>query len=159
MAIVPWVVLLALVTAAGLTIHDVGARLVALRLVLASAAAAEGTAGITYVFRGRYMAERSGRPYAAAYHGLMQDFGFYNLALALLFALAALDPTRNLLVIRIGMALYAVHGGTHVLRSLGLYYGGEARVPSRAAALEVRDALQLLVALTGMALFLGAATR
>ena len=121
-------------------------------------AAAEGMAGLMYVFRARRMAERAGRPYAAAYHGVMQDFGFYNLAMALLLALCALEPGRNIVILRAAIALYAVHGATHLLRYVGYYYGGETRIPTRARCLELRDALQLVVALAGMLVFYPAAS-
>ncbi len=155
----PWVALLLLVVAAGLAVNDESMRLKALRTVLVLMAAAEGMAGFMYVFRARRMAERAGRPYAPAYHGVMQDFGFYNLAMALLLALCALEPGRNIVVLRATIALYAVHGGTHVLRYFGYYFGGEARIPTRARRLELRDALQLVVALAGMLVFYPAASR
>ena len=99
----PWVALLLLVVAAGLAVNDESMRLKALRTVLVLMAAAEGMAGFMYVFRARRMAERAGRPYAPAYHGVMQDFGFYNLAMALLLALCALEPGRNIVVLRATM--------------------------------------------------------
>ena len=148
-----WAVLLLLVTGAGLALKDVWLRQEALRAVLVLMAAGEGTAGFMYVFRAPRMVERAGRPYAAAYHGVMQDFGFYNLTMAVLLSLCALEPGRNLVILRAAIALYAVHGGTHVLRYLGHYYGGETRIPTRARRLELRDALQLIVALAGMLAF------
>jgi hypothetical protein len=155
----PWVALLVLLVAAGLVVNDDSTRAEALRTVLLLTAAAEGTAGFMYVFRARRMAERSGRPYAATYHGVMQDFGFYNLTMALLFALCALEPGRNIVILRAAIVLYAVHGATHVLRYFGYYYGGETRIPTRAPGLELRDALQLIVALAGMLVFYPAAGR
>jgi hypothetical protein len=82
-----------------------------------------------------------------------QDFGFYNLAFALLLGLAALKPTTSTLVIVVAIALYAIHGVTHTFRYFGLYYGGGTRIPTRPQALEMRDGLQLVAAATGMVLF------
>jgi len=155
----PWVALLLLVVAAGLAVNDESMRREALRTVLVLTAAAEAMAGFMHVFRARRMAERAGRPYAAAYHGVMQDFGFYNLAMALLLALCALEPGRNIVILRVAIALYAVHGATHVLRYFGYYYGGETPIPTRARHLELRDGLQLVVALAGMLIFYPAASR
>jgi len=68
-----------------------------------------------------------------------QDFGFYNLAMALLFALCAVNPERNIVVLPAAIgALTAVHGGTHLLRDLGLYYGGEVLRPTRPRHFELR---------------------
>jgi hypothetical protein len=89
-----------------------------------------------------------------AYHGVVQDFGFYNLAVALLLVLCALDPTRNSAVLIGAITLYAVHGGTHLLRWFGRYYGGEAAIATRPRQFELRDALPLLVALAALLLFL-----
>jgi hypothetical protein len=73
--------------------------------------------------------------------------------MALLFGLAALDPRAGTTAIVVGIVLYAVHGGTHVLRWLGLYYGGETQVPTRPRAFELRDGLTLAAGLAGMVLF------
>ena len=155
----PWAALLLLVVAARFDVNAGATRITMLRAVLVSTAAAEGMAGFAYVFRARAMAERAGRPYAAAYHGVMQDFGFYNLTMALLLLLCARDPARTLVVLRAAIALYAVHGATHVLRYLGRFYGGETRIPTRPRHLELRDALQLIVALAGMVMFYPGASR
>jgi hypothetical protein len=50
------------------------------------------------------------------------------------------------------IVLYAVHGGTHLLRYFGLYYGGETPIPTRPRYFELRD-VPLLVALAGILLF------
>ena len=121
--------------------------------VLILAAAGEAVGGCLGVFRPRWFAERNGRPYDPAYHGVSQDFGFYNVAVASLFALAALDPKRNTAVLEVGIALYAVHGITHVLRYFGLYYGGGTPIPTRPQQAELRDALTLLAGAIGMVLF------
>ena len=128
-------------------------RLDAPRAVLLLAAAGEGVGGSFGVFRPRWFAERNGRPYDPAYHGVSQDFGFYNLAVALLFTLAALDPMRNTTVIAVGIAAYTVHGVTHVGRYFGLYYGGGTPIPTRPQQVELEQGLELIAAATGMALF------
>jgi hypothetical protein len=138
---------------AHVTLHDADLRLHALRAVLFLTAAGEALAAVLQIFSARSFGERNGRPYDPAYHGVVQDFGFYNLAVAMLFGLAALDPHGSTLVIGVCIGLYAVHGGTHVLRWLGLHYGGEPAVPSRPPALELRDALTLAAGLAGMVLF------
>ena len=56
-------------------------------------------------------------------------------------------------VLPAAIVLYAVHGGTHLLRYFGLYYGGETPIPTRPRRFELRDALPLLVALAGILLF------
>ena len=116
-------------------------------------AAGEALGAFVGIFRARRMAAPTGRPYDPAYHGVRQDFGFYNLAMALLFVLCAVNPERNAVVLPAAIVLYAVHGGTHLLRYFGLYYGGETPIPTRPRRFELRDALPLLVALAGILLF------
>jgi hypothetical protein len=82
-----------------------------------------------------------------------QDFGLYNLGFALLFGLAALDPMRTTGVIAVAVALYAIHGATHVFRYFGLYYAGGTPIPTRPQVFEMRDVLQLIAAAIGMFLF------
>jgi hypothetical protein len=148
-----WTAPLVAVAIAHVALADASSRLQFLRAVLVVMALSEGAAAVAQVFFARRFGERNGRSYAPAYHGVVQDFGFYNLAMALLFALAALDPPRHGAVIAAGIVLYAVHGLTHVLRYLGLYYGGETPIATRPRGLELRDALALLGGLAGMVLF------
>lgn len=124
--------------------------LVGLRLVLLAMALGEAVGGGLQVFRARRMSTSTGRPYDPAYHGVVADFGLYNLAMAALLVLCARDPLRNVAILRVAMALYAVHGATHLLRYFGVYYGGETRVPTRPARFELRDALPLLAALAAL---------
>ena len=145
-------VLLVLVSARFLA-KDEPTRRHGLQAVLMLMAAGEAVGAFAGVFRARRMAEPTGRPYDPAYHGVRQDFGFYNLAMALLFALCAANPERNIVVLPAAIVLYAVHGGTHLLRYFGLYYGGEVPVPTRPRHFELRDALPLLVALAGVLIF------
>jgi hypothetical protein len=152
-AVAPWGAVLLVVVIASLVVSDPTIRRAALCVVLVSMAGGEGLAAFMLVFRARSMAAMAGRPYAAAYHGLAQDFGFYNLAMAALLTLCAVDPDRNGGVLPVAIGLYALHGGTHVLRYLGLYYGGETPIPTRPRHLELRDALPLLVAVVAVLLF------
>ena len=134
-------------------IADAWLRLQILRAVLILAALGEGLGSIAQAFFARSFAPRNGRPYDPAYHGVVQDFGFYNFAMALLFICAALDPLRSTTVIAVAIVLYALHGFTHILRYLGWYYGGETPVPTRPRQLELRDALPLIAGSTAMVLF------
>jgi hypothetical protein len=145
--------LLLLVVLGRFILADPSARQVALRAFLVLLAGAEGLAGFFYVFSAQQMAERAGRPYNAAYHGVMQDFGFYNLGTALLFVLCATDPLRNVVVLRAAIVFYALHAVTHILRYFGLYYGGETAIATRPRHLELRDGLQLAVGLAAMIFF------
>ncbi len=124
-----------------------------LRGILLLMAAGEAAAGVLQVFGARQAATMAGRTYSASYHGLVQDFGFYNLAMATLFVLGAVDPARNRVVLPVAMLLYAVHGGTHLLRAFGIYYGGETTIPTRPSAYEMRDGLPLVAAVVGLLLF------
>lgn len=92
-------------------------------------------------------------PTTPPYHGVSQDFGFYNAAIALLLVLAAIEPTRSGVVMPVAIALNLIHGITHVFRYSELYYGDGTRIPTRPQAFEMRDGLQLLAAATGMVLF------
>lgn len=148
-----WGGLLLLVVLARMILADPSARQVALRVFLLLLAVAEGLAGFVYVFSAQQMAERAGRPYNAAYHGVMQDFGFYNLGVALLFVLCATDPVRNVVVLRAAIVFYGLHAVTHILRYFGLYYGGETAIATRPRHLELRDGLQLAVGLVVMIFF------
>src|SRR5262245_3807016 len=124
-----------------------------LRAILLLMAAGEAAAGVLQVFRARQAATMAGRTYSASYHGLVLDFGFYNLDMATLFVLGAVDPGRNRVVLPVAMLLYGVHGGTHVLRAFGIYYGGERAIATRPPAYEMRDGLPLVAALVGLLLF------
>ena len=148
-----WVALAALIAGSALIITDSLIRVRILRGVLVLAALGECLGGFFQVFRARHMSEKTGRPYAPAYHGAVQDFGFYNFAVALLFGFAALDPASSQVVIGVGIALYAVHGGVHLLRYMGVYFGGETRVPTRPREMELRDGIPLITAGTGLLLF------
>jgi hypothetical protein len=148
-----WGAVIALTVIAHFTLAAEALRLDALRGILVLLAAGEALGGSFAVFRPRWFAERNGRPYDPAYHGVSQDFGFYNLALALLFVLAACDPERSTTVLAVTIALYTIHGVTHVFRYFGFYYGGGTVIPTRAQQLEMRDGLTLLAGATGMILF------
>ena len=148
-----WGGVLLVLVAAGFLAKDEPTRRHGLQAVLMLMAAGEALGAFVGIFRARRMAAPTGRPYDPAYHGVRQDFGFYNLAMALLFVLCAVNPERNAVVLPAAMVLYAVHGGTHLLRYFGLYYGGETPIPTRPRHLELRDALPLLVALAGILLF------
>jgi hypothetical protein len=124
----------------------------ALRAVLLVAATGEALAGVAYLARAPHMAVRAGRPYDPAYHGVMQDFGFYNLAIAYLLAASALDAAPNATVMRVAIGLYGAHGIAHLLRFAGLYFGGERPLATRPRHLELRDGLQLLGPMVGMLL-------
>jgi len=148
-----WGGLLLVVVGAGSTMRDEPMRRVGLRVVVSLMAAGEGCAAFMQVFRARRLSAVTGRPYDAAYHGMVQDFGFYNLAMGLMLGLCAANPERGGVVLPAAIVLYAVHGGTHLLRYFGLYYGGEVSVPTRPRYFELRDALPLLVGLAGIVIF------
>jgi len=148
-----WALLIALLVIANFTFSDSTLRRDILRGILAVAATGEAVASIANVFRPRSFAEGNGRPWDPAYHGVMQDFGFYNLGFALLFGLAALDPVSTTRMIALAIAVYAIHALTHVLRYFRLYYGGGTPVAMRPQMFEMRDGLQLMAAVTGMLLF------
>jgi hypothetical protein len=148
-----WGGALVAIVAVGLAVNDPAVRLLGLRVVLLLMAAGEASGAFIGIFRARRMAELTGRPYDPAYHGVRQDFGFYNLAMAVLFVLCAVAPERNAVVLPAAITLYGVHGTTHLLRYFGFYYGGETPVATRPRDLELRDALPLLVALTGLLVF------
>jgi hypothetical protein len=139
--------------AADLTVGGPSLRLSILRLVLLASALGEAVGGSLGIFWPRWFAEQNGRTYDPAYHGVSQDFGFYNLTTALLFTLAAVDPKRLVGVVAALTALYAVHGVSHIFRYFGLYYGGGGPIPTRSQQAELRDGLTLLASVTGMVLF------
>src|SRR2546422_1689896 len=84
--------LLLVVGGAGLSIRDEPMRRVGLRVVVSLMAAGEAFAAFMQVFRARRLSAVTGRPYDAAYHGMVQDFGFYNLAMGLMLGLCAANP-------------------------------------------------------------------
>jgi hypothetical protein len=148
--VAPYTLILLAVATGSFCLRGASLQYEALRIVLVLMAAGEALAAFMLVFRARRMAEVAGRPYSAAYHGLVQDFGFYNLAMATLFVLCAVDPEGNRVALPVAIGLYALHGGTHLLRYFGLYYGGETSIPTRPPGHELRDALPLLVALAAL---------
>ena len=145
--------LIGLVVVAHFSVGNASVRLNVLRAILLLAAAGESLGGCLGIFRPRWFAERNGRPYDPAYDGVSQDFGFYNLAFALLFALAALDPMRSTAVIAVAIASYSVHGVTHIFRYFGFYYGGGTPIPTRPQQIELQQGLELIAAAAGMGLF------
>src|SRR5262245_29529626 len=152
-AVVAWSSVIVVALIASSLVPEGPRRVSVLRAILLLMAAGETAAGILQVFLGRQAATMAGRTYSASYHGLVQDFGFYNLAMATLFVLGAVDPGRNRVVLPVAMLLYGVHGGTHVLRAFGIYYGGERAIATRPPAYEMRDGLPLVAALVGLLLF------
>jgi hypothetical protein len=148
-----WGVVIALIIIANFTFRDQALRLNVLRGILILAAVGEALGSISGVFRPLWFAERNGRRYDPAYHGVTQDLGFYNLGFALLFGLGSLDPMRITSVIGVAIAMYAIHGMTHVFRYFGLYYGGGTPITTRPREFEMRDGLQLIAGAIGMVLF------
>lgn len=151
--ILVWPVLVALLLTAGFTLEEGFLRSALLRLVLVGMALGEALGAFLQIFRARLSAPLNGRTYSPDYHDVQQDFGFYNLAFAILFTLAALEPERNSGLIAVAILFYAIHGVTHLLRYLGLYYGGGGPLATRPRRLELRDALVLLTPALGLALF------
>jgi hypothetical protein len=141
-----WGGLLLLVVAAGVTISDETTRRLGLRTLLALLVVVEILLAFPQMFH-------EPRTEDAAAVGPMQDAGFYNLAMALLFALCAARPEESTVALAAAIPLYAIHAGTHLLRYAGLYYGGEAPIPGRPRHLDLRAGLQLTVALAAMVLF------
>jgi hypothetical protein len=148
-----WGAVIALAVIAHFALAAESLRLGVLRGIVILLAAGEALGGSFAVFRPRWFAERNGRPYDPAYHGVSQDFGYYHLAFALLFGFAAYDPKRSTTFLAVAATFYAIHGGTHVLRYFGWYYGGGTPIPTRAQQLEMRDGLTPLAGATGMILF------
>src|SRR5262245_23700110 len=114
-SVVYWAIPIALLVVARVTLPE-PLHLHGLRIVLLLTAAGEGFAAVANMLRAPQFAERNGRPYDPAYHGMMQDFGFYNLAVAALLVASAVDPVRNLPALGAIIGLYLIHGLTHVLR-------------------------------------------
>ena len=148
-----WVAVLVAFVIAHLVVSQEPIRLHMLRGLLLLMAAGEGQGSFSNLFRPRWFAEHNGRPYDPAYHGVSQDFGFYNLAFALLFGLAALNPVRSTTVIAVAIVFYGIHGVTHVLRYFEVYYGGGTPIPTRSQHVEMAQGLPLVTAAIGMALF------
>ncbi len=149
-----WGLLLVVLLSTHLLMTEDHLRVTVLRGILVLTALAEALAFLSYEFRPRQFSEQCGRPYDPAYHGVMQDFGFYNLAFAVLLGFAALDPRSSTITIAVIVASYVVHASTHFLRYLGVYFGGGHPIPARPQAYELRDGLQLSVPAVGMLLFL-----
>ena len=149
---VVWALLAVLLLVLFLTV-DEGARPILLKAVLVPTALGEALAFVSNSFRPRRFAEQNGRPYHPAFHGVMQDFGFYNLAFAGLLVLAAIDPGRSRVALGVVVASYLVHALTHIFRYFGIYYGGGHPIPTRPRAFELRDGLQLIAPAIGIVLF------
>ena len=90
-----WGLLLVVLLSTHLLTTDDHLRVAVLRGILVLTALAEALAFLSYGFRPRQFSEQCGRPYDPAYHGVMQDFGFYNLGFALLLGLAALTKSSR----------------------------------------------------------------
>jgi hypothetical protein len=147
-----WVLLAVLLVVLSATLGG-HVRLTLLKAVLVLTAVGEALAFVSNSFRPRRFAEQNGRPFQPAFHGVMQDFGFYNLAFAGLLALAALDPRSNRGLLGVITVSYLMHALAHVLRYFGLYFGGGHSILTRPRTLELRDGLQLIVPALGILLF------
>lgn len=148
-----WALLVAAIVAVHLLASGDRLRLGLLRGLLIVTALFEALAFLSYELRPQKTVERSGRPYHPGYHGILQDAGFNNLAIALLLALAAIDPIRSRVSIGVIVACYVVHATAHVLRYFGIYFGGGHPIPTRPQAFELRDGLQLAAPIVGLLLF------
>lgn len=120
-------------------------RLIVLRVVLLLVASAELLGAIGQGLLTRSLFQRQGRPDHPLHRGAIQDFSFYNLAMAIALFLAALDPLANLVVINVYVLLSCIHGAAHLTRS--------ARGPRSDRGAEVRQGLPLLVAALALVLF------
>lgn len=151
----PWVWVLVAVAILGIHLGASGdaLRLGLLRGLLIVTALFEASAFFSYELRQRETLEQSGRPHDPAYHGVLQDAGFNNLALALLLLLAAVDPPGSRQTIGVIVACYLAHAVAHVLRYFGIYFGGGHPIPTRPRAFELRDGLQLAAPILGLLLF------
>jgi hypothetical protein len=119
-----------------------------LQAVLLSIALGELGGGLTQAFLTRALFARAGRPYQSGHHGAVQDFGFYDLAMAAIVLLVAWRPETYAAILYVVIALYALHGGAHVLRYTGVVAGAD---PNQ--ELDLRQGLPLLVAALGLFLF------
>jgi len=123
-------------------------RGVMLQAVLLSIALGELGGGLTQAFLTRSLFDRAGRPYHSGHHGVVQDFGLYDLAMAAILLVVASRPEAYAAILYIVTALYAFHGIVHVLRYKGVVAGAD---PNQ--ELDLRQGLPLLVAALGLFLF------
>lgn len=120
-------------------------RLAVLRAILVLVAGGELLGAIGQGLLTRSLFERQGRPDHPLHRGAVQDFSFYNLAMAVALLLAALDPVKNSVVISVYVLLSCLHGGAHVIRS--------TRVSGSDRGVEIKQGLPLLVVALAMILF------
>jgi hypothetical protein len=120
----------------------------ALRAVLLLIAVGELVGGVTQAFLTRPLFARAGRPYHPGHHGIVQDFGLYDLAMAAILVCIAIAPQSRSPVLGVVTMLYAVHGLVHLLRSRRLLAGAD---PDPGA--DLRQGLPLLIGALGLLLF------
>ncbi len=120
-------------------------RIAVLRSVLVLIAFGELMGSIGQGLFTRPLFERQGRPFHPLHRDAIQDFSFYNLAMALGLMLAALHPLKNSVIIDVYIFLSLIHGTAHVVR----FFRGTH--PDRGA--ELRQGLPLLVAVLALVLF------
>ena len=130
------------------TLHDIGHRLLVLKIVLLLIATGETVGAAVQLFFTKETLMCEGRPYHPTLHGPINDFAFYNIAMALLLVLTATNPEAGRFVIFAVIALYAVHGTAHVLRHFMLIPGGSTRV-----GLDLKQGIPLLVVALALVLF------
>ena len=92
----------------------------------------EGFNGIGLAFRTKRTLESVGLIHTDGPGLLVQEFGLYNLGLAVVYAIAAFDPVRLWCVAFIGIAINLAAGTMHLLRSYGVYFGGARPMLSQA---------------------------
>ena len=123
-------------------------RLPILRVVLYSLALGELVGGLTQALLVPSLFARASRPYHPGHHGVVQDFGLYDLAMAGILIAIAIAPDAYGPILGIVTALYALHGLAHLLRHEGIIAGAD---PDPGA--DVRQGPPLLVGALGLFLF------
>ncbi len=144
---VVWTLVAVLLVALAANIRTEPERLIVLRILLLLLAAGEAGGAVAQGLLTRPFTVRDGCPDVPAYYGVRQDFALYNGAISVLLLVVVADPTRYVALVNVAVALYAIHGVTHILRYMGML---TARAET---ALEIKQGLPLLVAALGLLLF------
>ncbi len=110
---------------------------VSLAVLICAAALIEGRNGALFVLRSRATLRSAGLPSPSNSEILIQEFGFYSLAISAAYVLAIFDSVRRPGILSMGIAINSFAAMMHLSRSLGLYIGDtKDRLPSRSERLQ-----------------------
>ncbi|MEW6735244.1 MAG: hypothetical protein AB1489_28390 [Acidobacteriota bacterium] len=102
-----------------------------LQIVLASLAVLEARNGLLLSLRAASALPKASYTYDRGSHGLNQEFGLYSLALAVAYAISAINPWRHSIIIVLGFYDFIVDRNHTLITSNGAIFWWCTRMASK----------------------------